>query len=212
MDFGYCTEETKCLTMHHLDGLAVDSFDVYIYPPGGTRPATPDYSYTGDSLQGETWYKTSFAVTANGPQVVEFVSTEAPWDQWDIYGQVCFRELRVESCEPHGPQPYVFYPSGVDIQGASGPGRITSIAPNPFNPKTEISFAMNVDAQAELVIFDIQGRAVITLVDESLTVGSYQFAWNGFDTAGRRMSSGIYFARLKIAGQITQVEKVSMIK
>ena len=52
MDFGYCTEETKCLTLDHLDGIASDSFDVYIYPPGGTRPATPDYScllYTSDA-------------------------------------------------------------------------------------------------------------------------------------------------------------------
>jgi len=212
MDFGYCAEETKCLTMHHLDGLAIDSFDVYIYPPGGTRPATPDYSYAGNSLAGETWYQTSFAVTANGLQVVELVSTEAPWDMWDTYGQVCFGELRVESCEPHDPRAYVFYPSGVDMQDVPGPGRITSIAPNPFNPKTEISFALNIDARAELVIYDLQGRAVIKLVDEQLTAGSYQFAWHGNDTAGRHVSSGVYFARLKIAGHITQVEKVSMIK
>mgnify|MGYP001170192119 CR=1 FL=1 len=212
MDFGYCTEGTKCLTMNHLDGIAKDSFDVYIYPPGGTRPATPDYSYTGNDLTAEIWYRTSFAVTATGPQVVEFVSTEATWDQWDIYGQVCFGELSVGSCEPHDPQPYVYYPTGVEIQGAGGPGSITSIAPNPFNPKADISFALNVDARTELAIFDIQGRKVTTLVDETLTVGTYRYAWQGVDSTGRRVSSGLYFVRLKIGNQVTQVKKVSMVK
>ncbi len=212
MDFGYCVEESKCLTMHHLDGIAVDSFDVYIYPPGETRPGTPDYTYTGNSLTAEIWYKTSFAVTANGPQVVEFVSTEAPWDMWDTYGQVCFGELRVESGTPQEPKPYVFYPSGVDYRDVPGPGRITSIAPNPFNPKTEISFVLNADARAELTIYDLRGRMVTTLVDEALTAGTHKFAWYGFDTGGRHVSSGVYFARLNINGLTTQVEKVSMIK
>lgn len=212
MDFGYCTEDTKCLVLDHLDGIASDSFDVYIYPPGGTRPATPDYSYAGNSLTTEIWYRSCFAVTANGRQVVELVSTEAIWDDWDIYGQVCFREIGVESCEPHTPQPYVLYPAGVDVQSVPESGHITSIAPNPFNPKTEISFAMNVDARAELVIYDLQGRAVATLVDDILTAGPYKYAWYGFDAAGRQVSSGVYFASLKIGGRTIQVEKVSMIK
>jgi len=212
MDFGYCAEETKCLTMHHLDGLAVDSFDVYIYPPGEARPGTPDYTYTGNSLTSEIWYKTSFAVTANGPQVVEFVSTEPPWDMWDIYGQVCFRELKVESCMPQDPTPYLLYPAGVGFEGVPGPGRITSIAPNPFNPKTDISFALNFNARAELAIYDLRGRMVATLVDDQLMVGTHKFTWYGFDTAGRKVSSGVYFAQLKIDGNLAHVEKVSMIK
>ena len=212
MDFGYCAEETKCLIMHHLDGLAVDSFDVYIYPPGEARSDTPDYTYNGNSLSAEIWYESCFAVTANGLQVVELVSTEPPWDMWDIYGQVCFRELMVRSCTPHDPTPYVFYPTGVDVQGVPGPGRITTIAPNPFNPKTEISFVLNVGAHAELAMYDLRGRAVVTLVAEQLTAGTHTFPWLGYDTAGRHVSSGVYFARLKIDGRIIQVEKVSMIK
>ena len=106
MDFGYCVEETKCLTMHHLDGIASDSFDVYIYPPGETRPDDPAYTYTGNSLTSEIWYHTSFEVTEIGLQVVELVSTEDPWENWDIYGQVCFRKLSVECCTPCDPPPY----------------------------------------------------------------------------------------------------------
>ena len=64
----------------------------------------------------------------------------------------------------------------------------------------------------ELVIFDLRGHTVATLVDEALAAGSYIFAWHGFDTVGRQMSNGVYFVRLKIDGTYTQVEKVSMIK
>ncbi len=212
MNFGYCTEETKMLTMHHLDGIASDSFDVYIYPPGENRPATPYWSYTGNSLTTEIWYKTSIAVTATGLQIVEFVSTEQPWDMWDIYGQVCFGNILVESGTPCNPTPYVYFPSGVPAGDVPTVGHITSIAPNPFNPKTEISFMLNTDARTNLAMFDIRGHLVATLVDNALSAGSYKFAWYGLDTNGRQVSSGVYFVRLRIDGLLTQVEKVSMIK
>ena len=79
--------------------------------------------------------------------------------------------------------------------------------------KSGISFADDyADARAELVIYDLQGRAVITLVNERLTAGTHGYVWYGHDASGRQVSSGVYFAGLKIAGQTVQVEKVSMIK
>lgn len=212
LDFGTCAETCKCLTMHHLDGLAADAFDVYIYPPGGTRPVTPAYSYAGDAQTAEIWYRTSFAVAATGRQVVEFVSTEPTWDQWDVYGQVCFRALRVENCTPCEPTPYTFFPTQVVDGGVPQRSQITSVAPNPFNPKTEIRFAQQMDAHTDLSIYDVRGHMVATLVDEYLTAGPYMFAWHGFDTAGRKASSGVYFAHLKIGGDLVDVKKVSLIK
>jgi len=211
MNFGYCAEDTKCLTLYHLDGLAVDSFDVYIYAPGETRPATPAYSYTGDSMTGEVWYQTRFAVTEMGRQIIELVSTEAPWSMWSTYGQVCFSEIRVESSTPCGTTPMTSL-TGVDLREMPVPGHFISIAPNPFNPKTEIRFALDADMQVELAIFDLRGHKVVTLVNERLLTGSYVFDWRGRDAAGRQMSNGVYFARLKIGDTYTQVRKVSMIK
>jgi len=212
MDFGYCVEETKCLTLHYLDGMAIDAFDVYIYAPGEARPATPYWSYAGNPATTEIWYKCGIAVTASGIQVVEFVSTEPTWDMWDIYGQVCFGEIRVESCVPSSPTPYVYASVGIETGNLPVPGRITSIAPNPFNPKTEIGFVLNIDAHVELAIYDIRGHRVVTLVDEPLTADSYEFAWHGIDATGVRAASGVYFARLKIGDNYITVEKASMIK
>jgi len=212
MDFGHCAAGTKCLTMHHLDGLAVDAFDVYIYAPGESRPAAPVWSYAGDAATTEIWYRTSIAVTHVGPQIVEFVSTEPTWSMWDIYGQVCFGDILVESCAPCEPTAYIYATVGVDPGSVPGPGRITSVSPNPFNPKTEISFILNAGARTRLAIYDMRGHKVATLVDGPLTADAYTFAWHGKNTAGQQIASGVYFARLEIGGGYVQVVKVSMIK
>lgn len=214
MDFGWCVCGTKCLTMYHLDGIAKDAFDVYIYPPGGSRPATPAYSYAGDSSSSEMWFKTSFAVNACGRQVVEFVSTEPTWSGWATYGQVCFTELQVQDCAPHGPQPY-WTVTGVDPGGATPAalaGRILSIAPNPFNPKTEIRFALIREARVELAVYDIRGQHMATLVDRQLPAGAYSEAWNGVDASGKRAASGMYFVLLRCDSAVMQVVKTTLIK
>jgi len=212
LDFGHCVDGTKCLTMHHLDGLAVDAFDVYIYAPGESRPGTPFWSYAGDAFTDEIWYRTSRAVDFTGMQVVEFVSTELPWSMWDIYGQVCFGDILVEGCNPCEPTPYRYATVGVEPEIPRAPGRIVSIAPNPFNPKTEIALELRADARVELAVFDSRGRKVIRLADGHLRADTYTFAWHGHNAAGRRVASGVYFARLRIDDRYVQVEKVSMIK
>lgn len=212
LDFGACVEGTKSLTLEHLDGIASDAFDVYIYAPGETRPDTPFWSYGGDDSTQEIWFRTSLAAPFSGPQVVELVSTEPAWDQWDVYGQVCFGCLRVQDCSPCDPTPFRYATVDVGQRAPGALGRITSIAPNPFNPKTEISFVLNAGCETELAVYDVRGQKVATLVDGPLAAGSYMFAWHGQDAAGQRVSSGVYFARLSLGDGHVQVEKVSLIK
>ncbi|MCP4546029.1 MAG: T9SS type A sorting domain-containing protein [bacterium] len=68
--------------------------------------------------------------------------------------------------------------------------------PNPFNPKTEISFALASDGLASLEIFDVQGRLVKTLVSGKLGAGSHTVTWNGDTNQGDMSTSGMYFYRL----------------
>ncbi len=213
LDFGYCTQDTKCLVMDHLDGLAQDAFEVYIYPPGSSRPATPDFTYAGDSYTMEIWYRTSFAVTATGRQVVEFVSTEAPWYGWATWGQVCFDRLMVGVCDPGSVR--LTDLSGVDDGGivpALVAGRITAVSPNPFNPKTDISFVLNRESRAQLCVYDVRGHLVKTLVDERLAAQEHRYAWNGTNDAGKRVASGVYFVQLLADNKVMQVQKISLIK
>ena len=68
--------------------------------------------------------------------------------------------------------------------------------PNPFNPKTSISFSLRNEGHAELEILDVRGRRVALLMNETLGAGHHQVSWDGSDDAGEPMASGVYFARL----------------
>jgi len=71
--------------------------------------------------------------------------------------------------------------------------------PNPFNPRTEISFQLARGGSATLRVYDASGRLVRTLVDRSIEAGLHRVAWDGMDDRGRKATSGVYFYRLVIA-------------
>jgi flagellar hook assembly protein FlgD len=68
--------------------------------------------------------------------------------------------------------------------------------PNPFNPKTTISFDMPKAANARLDIYNAKGQRVKTLFDGNAAYGRTSLIWNGTDSSGNAVSSGIYFYRL----------------
>ena len=73
--------------------------------------------------------------------------------------------------------------------------------PNPFNPVTRIEFGVPVPSQVELALYDGRGRFVRTLVHGMQAAGVYQVLWDGRDANGRRVPSGVYFSRLRVAGE-----------
>jgi hypothetical protein len=68
--------------------------------------------------------------------------------------------------------------------------------PNPFNPETQIQFDLPEDSRVKIVIYNILGRVVTTLLDEELPAGRYRKLWNGQDQFGQVLPSGIYFFRI----------------
>jgi subtilisin-like proprotein convertase family protein len=84
--------------------------------------------------------------------------------------------------------------------------------PNPFNPSTEISFAVPANAGlVSLDIFDVRGQKVRTLERSNLGAGSYTRVWNGRDEAGAQVSSGVYFYRLS-GNDFTQTNKMVILQ
>ena len=87
--------------------------------------------------------------------------------------------------------------------------------PNPFNPQTSISFTVPGSAgektDVSLSVYDIRGRLVNTLLEESRESGSHTIVWNGRDESGRKVSSGIYFYRLE-SGEKVAVRKMVILK
>ncbi len=73
-------------------------------------------------------------------------------------------------------------------------------SPNPFNPVTTISFDLPRTSNVRLDIIDVQGRRIVTLLDESHEAGRHAVTWRGLDDAGHSVSSGMYFYRLSTDG------------
>ena len=70
-------------------------------------------------------------------------------------------------------------------------------SPNPFNPSTSIAFELPDAERVSLSVYNILGQKVITLLDEHLDRGSHSVRWDGKDSRGNSVGSGIYFYRLQ---------------
>lgn len=74
--------------------------------------------------------------------------------------------------------------------------------PNPFNPRTTISFILPKTAHATLSIFNAEGKLITSLIDKTLDLGRHEITWNGTDSGNNSVASGIYFYRLLADGKI----------
>ncbi len=84
--------------------------------------------------------------------------------------------------------------------------------PNPFNPTTTIKFSTTENTEkTELVIYNIRGQKVKTLVNKKLDAGNHSVVWNGKDDNNNRVSSGIYLYKLS-TGKATQFKKMILLK
>jgi hypothetical protein len=79
---------------------------------------------------------------------------------------------------------------------------ITGNHPNPFNPSTNIRFALTDQGHTELDVVDLSGRKVRTLVSGNLLSGDHTVLWNGQDDLGRSLPSGTYIAHLRSGDQV----------
>ena len=78
--------------------------------------------------------------------------------------------------------------------------------PNPFNPKSNIKFQIAKLSSVKLIVFDVLGREISTLVNEKLTPGTYQVEWDGSN-----YPSGMYFYKL-ITENYTETRKMVLVK
>lgn len=78
--------------------------------------------------------------------------------------------------------------------------------PNPFNPQTKIKFALPKEGLVKISIFDISGKEIAQLVNEKLSVGTYEADFNGASFA-----SGTYFYKIE-AGNFVETKKMILVK
>jgi hypothetical protein len=83
--------------------------------------------------------------------------------------------------------------------------------PNPFNPETTIHYDLPVDTEVELVIFNVLGQKVRTLVDQKEKAGAKSVPWNGCDDRGLPLGSGTYLLRMR-SGDFLEVKKMVLLR
>ncbi len=88
---------------------------------------------------------------------------------------------------------------------------LTGAVPNPFNPQTDIKFSLPRDASVQLKLYDVSGRLVRSLVNETMTAGAHSVRWTGRDDAGKSVASGTYFMRLVANGE-TSVKSMVLVR
>jgi len=72
--------------------------------------------------------------------------------------------------------------------------------PNPFNPSTKISFTLPQAGIVSLRVFNLLGQEVATLTSGAMGAGQHELTWDGHDSGGRALASGVYFYRIHVAG------------
>ena len=199
----------------YLGGGAIGEWGPLAVPAGGLIDMTEffmdplSYTVTVENLSGAdlglavhmsgdlTYQNRAHAVggsTSGGPGEDEAVTFEVTAGEY-----YCFVVYRED--QGTGEAPYVLHiANSLSPVGDDNLPRVTQMAgayPNPFNPQTTVAFELARDDHARVLIYDLQGRLIRRLVDQSLAAGRHTAVWEGRDDSGRSVASGIYFARLE---------------
>ncbi|MBT3756459.1 MAG: T9SS type A sorting domain-containing protein, partial [Candidatus Cloacimonetes bacterium] len=107
-------------------------------------------------------------------------------------------------------------PTGVN-ENLPAKTELTGNYPNPFNPITNIQFSLKDESQVSLMIYNVRGQKVKTLVQDEMQAGYHSVIWNGTDEVGKSVSSGVYFSKFDSddnnnSGRYTSVKKVILLK
>jgi len=91
----------------------------------------------------------------------------------------------------------------------AGP-ELRSASSNPARNGTVLRFSLPASGHVDLRVYDVQGKQVSVLASGSFGAGEHQVPWAGNDDSGRRLASGVYYARMQANG-VTQAQKVLLI-
>ncbi len=164
-----------------------DIFRVNISNDGGSN------WFTLESTNSDIkpWTRVDFRVTDTLPPTnnmqIRFIAEDA--------GAGSIVEAAIDDFEVYGNNTA---PTGVgDTTPTSRAPLQLLAAPNPFNPRTELSFTLSSPSRVALDIYDARGRHVANILTERLPAGDHRPAWNGTDGSGNVVASGVYMAMLR---------------
>lgn len=121
------------------------------------------------------------------------------------------RQRTIVGARPQLTIHYTLAPTGV-ARSSGAVARLLPAVPNPFNPTITVRFVMSRGGQVTLTIHDAGGRLVRTLVAGSQNDGAHDVTWNGRNSLGATVGSGVYFVRLAVEGAPPQTQKIVLLK
>ena len=139
------------------------------------------------------------------------ITTDEFWIESHLnlfYYTACFRDSYGRLSEPSN-EVMSQYPT--EVQNLPSQLALRHNYPNPFNPRTTITYELPALMNVKLNVFDVAGQHIATLVDNRLEPGIRNVQWDGRSDAGVKMSSGAYFVRLT-AGDKTETLKITLAK
>lgn len=94
--------------------------------------------------------------------------------------------------------------------GGEGPevNPYLAVNPNPFRTQTRLDFSLQQPGHVRVALFDVQGRQVRVLADETRSAGRQSVSWDGRDAAGETAAAGVYYARIEVDGKLVTGRKV----
>jgi hypothetical protein len=132
-------------------------------------------SWVGDGkLEGE--------IRMNGIQLAHLPGSSMP------AGELAFAAVQVAERIVTGVEPPVSVPLSF---------RVHQNYPNPFNPTTRIAYELPRESWVSLVVYDILGRRVATLLDQMQSAGFHDLEWHGTDGNGLPVTTGLYLGRFE---------------
>ncbi|NQV37025.1 MAG: aminotransferase class I/II-fold pyridoxal phosphate-dependent enzyme [Candidatus Marinimicrobia bacterium] len=88
---------------------------------------------------------------------------------------------------------------------------LQSISPNPFNARCRIDLSIAEPGQTKLTVYDLLGRNIKSLLNSSLKPGRHEFFWNGKDSFGNPVASGVYYLVL-LQGELAATQRITLLK
>jgi len=88
---------------------------------------------------------------------------------------------------------------------------LVDVRPNPFNPRTTVTFDLAVAGRAQLSVYDLRGALVRRLVDVELPAGRHTAVWDGCDQTGQSVASGVYLARFE-ADAVRDMKRMVLVR
>jgi hypothetical protein len=186
----------------------------------GTRAATPDgalfrLAYRGGTITDPANYELSVIDSGYGDvggiwSVINIVNMDADADLEVVYtSSVSVGELIYSSPDivvldyeaPSATEDRLVLPNAFTLR---------QNFPNPFNPVTTISYTLNQAMDLRLVVYDLLGREIVSLVNEYVVAGDHRVIWNARTVDGVEVPTGIYIARLDGQGYTQSIKMVLM--